>query len=41
MPKYATITVRIEGELKADSEQVFRRLRLTRYPGEGDDEKHI
>jgi len=29
MPKNATITLRIEGELKADSEQIFRRLGLT------------
>ena len=29
MPKNATITLRIEGELKADAEQIFRRLGLT------------
>ena len=29
MPKNATITLRIEGELKADSEKIFRRLGLT------------
>jgi addiction module RelB/DinJ family antitoxin len=29
MPKNATITLRIEGELKAESEQIFRRLGLT------------
>jgi addiction module RelB/DinJ family antitoxin len=29
MAKNATITLRIEGELKADSEQIFRRLGLT------------
>ena len=29
MPKNATITLRIERELKADSEQIFRRLGLT------------
>jgi DNA-damage-inducible protein J len=29
MPKNATITLRIEGELKADLEQIFRRLGLT------------
>jgi addiction module RelB/DinJ family antitoxin len=29
MPKNATITLRIEGKLKADSEQIFRRLGLT------------
>ena len=29
MPKNATITLRIEGELKADAEQIFRRLGLS------------
>ncbi|MEI7672716.1 MAG: type II toxin-antitoxin system RelB/DinJ family antitoxin [Deltaproteobacteria bacterium] len=29
MPKSATITLRIAGDLKADSEQIFRRLGLT------------
>jgi DNA-damage-inducible protein J len=29
MPKNATITLRIERELKADSEQILRRLGLT------------
>jgi addiction module RelB/DinJ family antitoxin len=29
MPKNATITLRIAGDLKADSEQIFRRLGLT------------
>ena len=29
MPKNVTITLRIEGELKADSELIFRRLGLT------------
>jgi len=29
MPKKATITLRIEGELKADAEQIFRRLGLS------------
>jgi addiction module RelB/DinJ family antitoxin len=29
MPKNATITLRIEGELKADAEQIFKRLGLS------------
>jgi len=29
MPKNATITLRIEGELKADAEQIFRKLGLS------------
>lgn len=29
MPKNATITLRIEGELKSDAEQIFRKLGLS------------
>jgi addiction module RelB/DinJ family antitoxin len=29
MPKNATITLRIEGELKADAEQIFKKLGLS------------
>lgn len=29
MPKNATITLRIEGDLKADAEQIFRQLGLS------------